>query len=76
MSQQIRHGDPHTDALSRLETTLGEVRQANLCGRLYLHPRSRRKRKALRQLRKAGLAERVPKIATSLGGWFARTLGE
>jgi hypothetical protein len=54
------------------ESTLFAVRRANLHGRLYLHPGCGALRKALRRLRRAGLAERVRTRGGMLGGWFAR----
>jgi hypothetical protein len=72
MSRQIRHDEPQCNTPDPVETTLGEVRRANLNGRLYPHPRNTSKRRALRVLRSAGLVERVPASWSSLGGWFAR----
>lgn len=75
MPRQIRHGEPQDPTTDPVETTLGEVRRANLNGRLYPHPPSHCKRKALRVLRSQGIAERWPRTRMSLGGWFAAPYG-
>jgi hypothetical protein len=72
MSRQLRRAVDHTDSPGHTETVFGHVMRANLNGRLYLHPHSPYKRSALRELHRAGLVERVPRSAASLGGWFAR----
>ncbi len=60
------------DIARTAEETLGEVRRANLYGRLYPHPRSLDRRRALHLLCAAGLAERFADTPTGIGGWFAR----
>jgi hypothetical protein len=72
MSRHLRHAVDHTDSPGHTENAFGDVMRANLNGRLYLHPRDPTKRNALRDLQRAGLVERVPRTAASLGGWFAR----
>lgn len=72
MPRQERHASADLTTEDAVETTLGDVRRANLNGSLYPHPRSRCKRKALRKLARCGLAERIAANATCIGGWFAR----
>jgi hypothetical protein len=72
MSQQIRHDLLTPATTDTVEATLGEIRCANLLGRLYVHPQSGCKRAALQALRSAGLVERIPPTRYCGGGWFAR----
>lgn len=72
MPRHFRHACLQCTTPDHVETTLGEVRRANLRGQLYLHPRAHCKRRALQVLRLAGLAERVTATRCCLGGWFAR----
>ena len=72
MHQQFRHDSAEVTTSDATETTLGEVRRANLRGRLYLQPRTDAKRATLHALRSAGLIDVVEPIGMSLGGWFAR----
>lgn len=71
MPRQIRHTEPTPATDDALETTLGDVRRANLRGCLYPHPRSTCKRTALQELQDAGRAVLIPRMTLSLGGWFA-----
>lgn len=72
MPQHFRHGGPELTTYAYAETLLGEIRYANLRGRLYPDPPSPAKRWALQVLRSAGWAEFVEPTECCTGGWFAR----
>ncbi len=56
---------------NHLEQLIGSVKAANLAGRLYLQPRSKRLRAALMRLTREGRVLPVPATATSLAGYKA-----
>lgn len=74
MLRHDRHTEPTEDTCDAVETTFGDVRRATLNGRLYPHPVSDSKRRALKTLCAAGRARYVARTASSLGGWFAPAL--